>query len=750
MARKAAEKNEQANSPFVTAVHFALADTDIAQTELFDRMLGKPRDTAQEVQPVPEKAAKSKKTKLKPLRAAKPADKDAEADEPAMTMGEFASMVNSDVDFRPTQIMPQDVRAQLDAFRQDFIDSVLSAKDLNGLMKNLEGYIGKEHERLFYQTNDVMSASIKYDYFCQFMDQLCIHLREAGQLDTDQLNRIEDLEKIYKLGLNGYGLAGKKLFKATEGGTMSLLVESSRIQSNAAERPGSEGKADATPLEEHAHTIMQDLLFTNYGIKSKSKVPPPLLMTLADLTETLARSQLQAANPHLDFRDIDLASGEMMADRFSDLLDTWKERVKGNPTPQQMYSVYLDLSKQIDACQQLPETFSAMIEKAAEAAEKVAEQKMHASFKDHQLMKPTPPPRAQRMIDALHPEYNTVGTVDASLSSFKRRMRQLKKCEDKYELLEAIEEKLDLLSDEITLYGAHPAAALVAKEYMTAFRKHLGGALYDAKCHDERFLLSLKELEDKADMIHENHREIGHWLMQDTNGGHDSQFHYVLMSLGSDKTPIASSDVERIADHAAEGLSVAAEHRGIPPSLSGVQYMPLIYARCRDIAQAEMAREFEGRKRDFDRATLMQKKLDGWVSNVAATRRASSPYALYDEREPLPPQEQKLLKVSRARALTLFNQAICCLLPDDKRIEIMEASISNAESEEAPKSVTPSVKPSPETEVSKPEEAAHEGGEDEQPDYFANYPIELTAHNLRTVMNFLDHMDRQRTPMQMN
>ena len=128
----------------------------------------------------------------------------------------------------------------------------------------------------------------------------------------------------------------------------------------------------------------------------------------------------------------------------------------------------------------------------------------------------------------------------------------------------------------------------------------------------------------------------------------------------------------------------------------------------------------------------------------------SSPYALYDEREPLPTQEQELLKGTRARALILFNQAMCCLLPDDKRTEIMEVSAANAESEEAPKGTTPSVKPSPTPKVSMPEEVVHEGGEDEQPDYFANYPIELTAHNLRTVMNFLDHMDRQRTPIQMN
>jgi hypothetical protein len=129
-------------------------------------------------------------------------------------------------------------------------------------------------------------------------------------------------------------------------------------------------------------------------------------------------------------------------------------------------------------------------------------------------------------------------------------------------------------------------------------------------------------------MIHENQREVGHWLMKDMSGGHDNQFHYVLMSLGSDKTPIASSDCERIADHAAEGLSEADEHRGIPLSLLGVQYLPPVYARCRDIAQAEMAREFEGRKRDFERATPMQEKVDSWVSNVAATRHASSAYEL--------------------------------------------------------------------------------------------------------------------------
>jgi hypothetical protein len=102
------------------------------------------------------------------------------------------------------------------------------------------------------------------------------------------------------------------------------------------------------------------------------------------------------------------------------------------------------------------------------------------------------------------------------------------------------------------------------------------------------------------------------------------------------------------------------------------------------------------------------------------------------------------------RALTMFNQKMCCLLPDDERTEIIEASAANAELEEASKSLTPSTNASPTPEANKPEEDAHAGGEDEQPDYFANYPIELTAHTLRTVMNLLDYMDHRRTPMQMN
>ncbi|MES2985299.1 MAG: hypothetical protein V4735_08945 [Pseudomonadota bacterium] len=734
----------EANAPFTLAVRTALATTDTVQVNLFDRMLGAPRaeDDPSAAPHLPEEPPKKR-------RARKPKHKTA-SNGPAPMLGEgpFMSMVENDVDYTPSRLMPDALRAKLDAFRQDFMASVSEAPDIDALLEHLDAYVEKEHDSLFYQTNDYMSASIKHDYFSQFMNSLCLQLEKTSQLDPAQLKRIEDIEAAYQLGLDAYNLTGQQLNTYTHGETKSLLAEAERIRDTKTDgaRPPKHSKKSPS-LESYAHAAMHALLVKNYGLSIKGVEPSPLWIALANASERLARSQLQAAHPHLDFRDPSLASSEMMCETFLEIVDTWKEQVKQTTSPRELNAIFEQIQRKVRMTQVLPHNFSEIIEQSVAASQAETTRQLHTIFKDHQLMKPVPPARTQPMLDVLHPEYNTVGTLNRSLQRFMKTMKRLPECQDKYELLDRIEDCLDLTSDEILYYGTHPSTALAAQVFMSTFCKQMGAALHKAHCSDERFMASLKELEKKADLMHENQREVAHWLMQDTDGGHDSQFHYVLMTHGVDSRTIRPQDEEHLSDFAAEGMRQSAENRGIPPSLCDLPYMPLIYARCRDIAEAEIARDYERTCADPERDGK-EKPPQSWVDRVSSTRSIQPNAELLEQYdgEPVNPVESTLFQAIRHRTLDLLNQSMSCLFPAGKLEEMMAASqhVENEASGSATDSKPDQTSKAP----TEPDIASEQLTE--VPDHFADYPIALTAHNLRIVMDFLDRMDRQITPSKLH
>lgn len=698
-------------SPFHTAVISAIATTDIAQEDLFNRMLGKPGAAPQVAAP-----KRRKKNEQRNMHTTTE-EKD------GMPIVAFEHMVIDDVDYNKDGISPRMLRESLDDFRSSFAERVTTAPDFDSLCKTLEAFVTEEHARLFFKTNDYMSASIKEDYFSQFLEALITELSDSKLLGETQLDRLEALREMYDMGLRSYNMVGEQLHIVSEGYTRSLLHYGEEVVAAAKER------GETKTLEQAAQEGLGDILLKNYGLKPKD-VPSPYLMILAQKSDLLARSQLKAIHPNMDFRDPELMMSDEYTDRYLAVVATWAEHVKKNPGIQSCYQVYKGLLEQIRLSDNIPENFPELIGEAMQAAKDATENQLRTLYLDHQLMVPHDKPQTHKITEAVYPSYESMEAVTSGFHRFVRSVESVPEGGGKYELLETLEGAMEKLGDDMTFNGNHPAVALAAKEYMAVFRKHLGEALHKTGRGDMKLLSALKELEEKADYLHENSKAIGEWLMRDTDGGHDTMFHYMLLLRGGKSMPLSNDDIQRLSDHGVDCLRTMAEDRGIAPSLSSVQCVPLIYNRCLDIARGELERMQAMNIRSLYFKEEGAPALKG--KKFAAALKKKPLHSTWEASFMQTPSEDKLTlkekqhadKAVHQRALLLFHQAMTRLVPQGITMEVEPEEVKEAKKTGEP-------------------EAEHE-----MPDIM--YPIEMTAHNLRLTFEYLDSIDRHRSTMHMH
>lgn len=751
-ARHTMAAQETADENFTMAVHLALQHADARQVNLFDKMFGKPHENAVvKLPPAISEALAREASKKRLPKPPKPISDDEAAT--GMELGEFLNMVNNEIDYRQEDapILPDAVRAQLEQFREDFSGRIAGVKDMPGLMKCLERYITKEHELLFYRTNDYMSASIKLDYFTQFIDQLCIRLKDAGKLDSDQLDRFEELERFYRLGLDSYQIVNAQIEHISGGECHSILGEArvafeEQIRESFKDKPAEQlefALAQPIPIaemEKEAHSVVRDVLKDAYQFEGKYRVPPPMLPLILNNSRKLAMLQMSEANPRLDFRDPDLKHSAMLTGQYLKVMNGWKAKLAGLPGLQDIYQVHHDITKQLAHYQNLPPNFNEMVLKAKEAAAKAMTDGMRTAFSDYQASRPYPRPHTYEMLKNL----DTMEYLVASMRPFRMRMRGLTKFDDKYDLLHTLEAQVDMLVGDVAHGGTHMAAFFAAKTYYEALRKHLGDALLKAGCHDVKFLGQLKEVESKLDLAHENQREISHWVMEDTSGGHDNGYTAAWMTLGTEGREISLVDKKRYYDNAVEGDYKAAIERGVPEPWAAVPYMPLILARCRDIAQAQVAREVA--RGDMNFADVEKPRINqSWVDLATGAGRPDKAYTVYDERTELEPEAVQLISKVNARALSIFRNAVTCLMPQQQREEFLaETKARTAEYDTMPDGNGPD---SLEAKVKKQFLKDTVAEIDKK---LGEFPIEPSIHNLKIVLEFLDHKDKGLSQMQMN
>jgi hypothetical protein len=729
--KRAIKTSGDDHEAFVRAKWGALDAADSRQVNLFDRMFGKAHPNSTFTLAPPSGLPAIKRITVNDEEASK-----------AMQFGEFSKIACDEIDYMPDPVFPDMLRQQLEEFREDFARHVGWSKDYPALIKFLEQHVAKEHEKLFYRTNDFMSASIKLDYFIDFIDQYCMKMKDAGLLTSDRLEQLEEIERIYKLGLDAYNHFGDHLSELSASGNRSILKDAeAAILQERAKQDGNETEApiSATALEHEAHSVVKDVLQTQFAYGKKHRVVPPLMVLLLEKTDKLARLQLAQMSPHLDFRHPDLKADDVLSNRFMSIMESWQARVSGMPTVRDMYAVYVDLDKQVKSLERLPENFEQMIARAKEAGGKAMEANMDESFRAYEATRPFIKPQSSKMIKT-----DVIETFQPSMRACRRRLKSLTKFDDKEELLNALENQVDMLSDDVANCGTHPAAFFALKHYYEAFRKHLGNAMYDSGCHDTIFLKRLKEIEDKIDLAHENQRELSHWHMQDTSGGHDNAYTYAMITLGMRGDEVKPSDIKRYQEQAQAGNESAAIARGIPEAWAHVQYLPLIYARCRDVAQAIVARTFTKCDRDYDNVEIPRVN-QKWVDFATATGPSQEhPLEIYDERREIEPDALELVKKVHSMTRRLFRTSISTLLPAEQR----EEWLAMGRAAEAEIAAMPTGEP--ESKESKAKEAFVETKIDEIVAKLAEYPIETTAYNLRVVLDYLDYVERQKSGMALN
>lgn len=729
---------------FDAVLYVALQAADVVQQTLLDGMFGRP---------TPEKSVTTEAAQHKSMRLSKgPGGKEREQGESGMPVDAFRRMVNNDVDFFHDKrgIKPQEVREDIDRFREEFRNDVLKAKSFEETIAALHAIVVREHHRLMYQTNSYMSAAIKEDYFNEFVDMLTVKMAEQGMLDSTQCERLDELEAMYDMGMRSYNIINECIGRASSGEFDSVLQQAESEREVAKKR--AKGKA-VKSLEEFAQDVVRNTLLFYYGINGKQGAPEPSLAVLARLSDTLTRAQLRHEHPNLDFRDPDLSLSDDYQNRFMTVLQTWRERFAKKPTINEAYGIYLDLQKQIRQVEHLPEDFSDLIEQSAAAAKKETGTKLSAIQSDHMAMLQTPVARMRKVISGFDPTFEQLPALERGFNYFIHAMEDMPAETNKFDLIEQLEAKIDHAGSLVTLYGIHPAMLLAVREYMSAFRKHLCAALHEKGDTDMAFLGALKEMETKVDLIHENSRILGHWMMQNTEGGHDSVFWQSFFTLGARSMPMGAEDIQRIHDYAADMIASACEQRGISPSLGNLSLIPLVYARCEQIAQQEMnhliknqvvAAHFKGKK--FEQIRAKHAPHETWAGHVTTQD--------FDDRQVQTLEEaQAQSKMIHERALSLLHQAIMRIVPPSAQPE--EGVKDESPVTEAEVKALNQPKEAEKPEASSKVDSDAKGARKDAPEQDTQMqdiecPVELTAHNLRLVMEYLDSVERGRSTMQMH
>jgi hypothetical protein len=752
---------KRSNDPFLHAVNEALDDADIAQVKLFDKYFGK--SVAELGEPMVKVTAEPPKAPSERGRTMSMSELPKSA---VRTMRLVNKMMREDVHYsNPDRLISP--RDDVNVYRQEFLTLVHQASDFEDLTKRLETYIAREQDRLFYETNDLMAARIKHDYFRSFMDALYQHLRAEGQIDEERFYRLEDLEAIYALGLKAYNHTNLCIYHINNSPTDSLLSLAEERKEAKEATAGTSDKQSKHPktLKDFAHEQMHSIMQGTYGLSTTHSAPSPLLIMLYDRSEQLARSDMERMYPHMNFRNCPLQSNEDLRDRYIEIVYSWEERIKGRVSPQAMYDIYRDLTKRLRVNDPLPEDFSRLIQEALKAAETETSSHMGALFKSYHMMKPIPGPRGQRFVDELLPEFDTLGAMKETFEDFVDNMRTTTSCEDMSQLVEKIDQEIDGLNDAVAFEGEHPAALLAAKEFIATFRKHLGAALHDGKIYNERFLVALKELEEKVDMASENQRVIADWYMGMTGGGYDNPWIGGYFRGGYSYS-VSKDNVDEIIDDGLQAIEEAAQLRGIPASLCDLRYIPLVYARCQDIAESELGGAVNEPMARYNTAEILKQRnpnaltesdsvrLDhSWVERVTQTEHANpksggkkNPWAQYDGSETYNVEEARLQRCITDRTQELFQEAMCCLLPEAPQKEmiaqIQKQKAAARAAEEKADAATSGAAPTGQ----EPAEATASAQEVANTDPFEEHPVRLTAHNLRVVMEYLDHVERERSP----
>ena len=527
-----------------------------------------------------------------------------------MSKGEFISMIRDDTDYPADTTDPKIFEHDTHAYFREFEEAIQTATTIDSLINVCRAYIDAEHYILFFQTNDVVAARTKQDYFNAFLDQLLPRLEEDGLLDEAAKDIFGHLKHAYALGLDAYNIARIDVAQISGDkyrGLLHMAHNNIKRQLKPQGDIAALGMAIETGAMEQARGILRD--FYDLDLPEDVEVPP-LIFALVHRLRSLATLEMQEQHPRLDIQDpkTDLCA-EFEAIHGRLLTQVIAPLQEENKT-ENYAKIVAGIEEKIRLKDNIPNGFGEMIDKAArKAARTVFAKTEDYASQDRDRYKlyeqeglgteSTGKPRCYTVLDDILPMHDNHRRLGFEMRAMLAEAGKLHHAYCKEDLIARLNDFSSVAIDESVFGWNHPAILVATRDFIAQFRRNLGQAMHDASkagqhYFDAKFLHRIEEVEQAIGYAYQSRNQAGKWLMQATQGGCDHFFDAAWLQRGWDIRKLSGpEDMKELKEEARDKLCFLAEEREIPEAIVTHPFAPLIYERCLDVAEAELEKELE-------------------------------------------------------------------------------------------------------------------------------------------------------------
>lgn len=668
----------------------------------------------------------------------------------------FRDLIYGDVDYHPDRQTKDQFKQEFHEFRAAFKDLVDHCGHMGAFYTACESFIEEEQHTLFFVTNDMVAARVHQDYFSTFLDEALPVLEATQQMTPEWATKFAALRKGYKLVIESYDHLRSDLRE--EGGPeeYSLLKQAEGLLNETPQEQLPKGMETHEIINEFAHIrfneVMEDFYYTQFGTQHIS----PMMLSVLRRCEMLAEVRLKNSEPATDFEGLNAESLKKFKAVYFPIVSGCLERIAEDDSIASYVAITQELEGQIRTEDRLPKNFEGMLAVACETAASRMRDKIKDYVTNDIAQWRTPLPRSHSILEAVLLNYYSPQALAGEVETFIEETRHMEKALNKDAAIHFLEDITDACIDQCMQRGAPPSSLLAAQDYIAQFRRTLGQAMQAAGASDPEFFIRIKEVEDKCAYAYESRAHLGDWCMEGSANGVDNPFHWAWLQRGWDPNKLDGDDVKTLVQSARINIEQVALNKGIAAELATKPFIPLIYARCYEIASAELERENVPDEASQLLAKRNDESASSWRDRILKHDPASTP--LLDGEE-IPQATQKVLdKVTNARALEIMQEALNRITPNagHQPQEIAAENETLVIAEDGSGTL--------QAEIIEPETPAQAAeGEPEQPDNEASMDDEaqpsepatkpqprFNGHTLRMVMDYLDHRERQVAPHQLH
>jgi hypothetical protein len=668
----------------------------------------------------------------------------------------FRDLIYGDVDYHPDRQTKDQFKQEFNEFRMAFKDLIDHSGHMDAFYAACESFIEEEQYMLFFVTNDMVAARVHQDYFSTFLDEALPVLEATKQLTPEWAAKFAALRKGYNLVIESYDHLRGDLREEGGPDEYSILKQAESLMKEAPQDQLPQNMETHEIIDEFAHMrfnqVMEDFYYTQFGNQHIS----PMMLSVLRRCEMLAEVRLKNSEPATDFEGLDADSLKKFKAVYFPIVNRCLERIAEDDSIASYVAITQELNDQIRTEDRLPVNFEGMLAVACETAAKAIREKAKDYVTQDVAQWRTPFPRSHGILEAVLPNYYTPQALAGEIETFIEETRHMQKALNKDTAIHLLEDITDACIDQCMQRGAPPSSLLAAQEYIAHFRRTLGQAMQAAGASDPEFFIRIKEIEDKCAYAYESRGHLGDWCMEGSANGVDNPFHWAWMQRGWDPNKLDGDDMKALVQSARINIEQVAQHKGISEELATKPFIPLIFARCYEIAAAEMDREQVPDEASQLLAKRHDESANSWRERILKHDPASTP--LLDGEE-IPQATQKVLdKMTNARALEIMQEALKRITPsaghppqeiaaENETLVIAEDGSGTLQTEII-EPETPA--PTEQKLLTETDEGTSMDDEKQTSEPPTKPQPRFNGHTLRMVMDYLDRRERQIAPHQLH